>query len=393
MRPALYYPWVYLKGGAERMLLQLMTLSRHDWTLYTNHYDADNTFPEFRDLNVVELSRVSVRRNALDVARAGLTIMRQEIDRGAQHEALIIVSEGLGNLMALRSALPTSCICLTPLKAAYDADTRGQFRKRQALHHLVAARLYARLERPAWARYVRVFCNSRETMSRIERARLVQRERLEVAYHGVDLDRFVPARRREPFFLAAGRITWTKNIELILAAWERFKADTENPYRLVIAGMVDEKSGPYLAALRSKAGNRGDIDWVESPSDDRLIELYQACHAVVFAAPNEDLGLVPLEAMACGKPVIAVAAGGPTETIVHGESGLLCEPTAAAFAGALRSIAFMPEPDWEAMSVYARARATNFGWRPFVDRIDDHIDEVGTASRTDRLAPSARLRS
>ena len=77
MRPALYYPWVYLKGGAERVLLQLMKSSRHDWTLYTNHFDLDGTFPEFQQYLVIELSRVSVRRNAFDVAGAA----RPDIDR------------------------------------------------------------------------------------------------------------------------------------------------------------------------------------------------------------------------------------------------------------------------------------------------------------------------
>lgn len=394
MRPALYYPWVYLKGGAERVLLQLMQNSRHEWILYTNHYDARGTFPEFRDVHLVHLPRVSVRRNAIDVARAGLTILRQSIDDRAQHDGLMVVSEGLGNLMALRSTIPTSCICLTPLKAAYDVRTQGQFRTRQGMHHLVAARLYAWLERPAWARYVRVFCNSMETMRRIEGAKLVEPARLEVAYHGVDLDRFAPTRSREPFFLAAGRITWTKNVELILSAWERFKPTVaENEFRLVVAGMVDEKSRRYIATLRGRAAGRSDVVFVESPSDDALLDLYQRCHAVVFAAPNEDLGLVPIEAMACGKPVIAVNAGGPTETIVHGECGFLHEPTPAAFADALRTAAFMPKPDWEAMSIFARARATRFGWQPFVNRIDDHVEELARTRRSDRFGAPARVRS
>src|SRR5262249_41798164 len=71
MRPALYYPWVYLKGGAERVLVELMTRSRHDWTLYTNHFEPHSTFPEFSDLQVEAMADVSVRRNLWHVSRAG----------------------------------------------------------------------------------------------------------------------------------------------------------------------------------------------------------------------------------------------------------------------------------------------------------------------------------
>ena len=99
MNVAAYYPWVYLKGGAERTLLELMRRSRHNWTLYTNRYEPDATFPEFRELPVVELERVSVRRTVKDVGRAAFTLLTQRLPfQGA--DALMVASEGLGNLMA-----------------------------------------------------------------------------------------------------------------------------------------------------------------------------------------------------------------------------------------------------------------------------------------------------
>ena len=52
MRVALYYPWLYLKSGVERTLLELVTRSRHDWTFITNHYHRDQTYPEFQQLDV-----------------------------------------------------------------------------------------------------------------------------------------------------------------------------------------------------------------------------------------------------------------------------------------------------------------------------------------------------
>ena len=173
MKPAVYYPWVYLKGGAERVLVELLRRSRHDWTLYTNHFEPASTFAEFAGLRVIELRPVSVRRTLADVARAGITLMTQRLDL-SQHDALIVVSEGLGNLVAARSTIPTSCVCLTPLKIAYDDETRRRyFARGGGMHHRLAIRLYAEFERRAWKRYIRVFCDSGETRRRLLDARLV----------------------------------------------------------------------------------------------------------------------------------------------------------------------------------------------------------------------------
>lgn len=382
MRPALYYPWVYLKGGAERTLLELMMRSRHDWTLYTNHYAPEQTFPEFRALPLRVMRPISVRRTVVDVARGGLTLLTQSIP-AADHSSLMVVSEGLGNLIALRSSLPTSCVCLTPLKVAYDRVTRERyFSGGRRLHQRVAVELYARLERPAWRRYRRVFCNSVETATRVRAARLVDPRRLEVAYHGVDLDRFVPHGRREPFFLAPGRIMWTKNLELAIEAWRRFKPHaSDHAFRLVIAGMVDRKSQAYLQKLRSLAAGREDIVFVESPDDEQLLALYQKSHAVVFPSLNEDLGLVPLEAMACGKPVLATDRGGPRETVVDGHTGFLLADQPESFALGMQMLLRMPEQELDELGVLARARATQFSWDHFVERIDAHVEELAASAQ------------
>lgn len=377
MRPALYYPWVYLKGGAERVLLELIRRSRHHWTLYTNRFEPESTFPEFAQLPVIQLSRVSVRRTIADVARAGLTLVTQRLDLSG-HDALIVVSEGLGNLVAARSRIPTSCICLTPLKIAYDEVTRDRyFAARRRLHYRIAIELYARLERHAWTRYHRVFCFSLETCRRLLCARLVDESRLEVAHYGVDVQRFRPTGEREPFFLVPGRIVWTKNLELAIQAWSRFKPEPgASRFRLVVAGMVDEKSRGYLHRLRQLSTGREDIMFVESPDDDDLVRLYQRCHAVIFPSPNEDWGLVPLEAMACGKPVLATDRGGPRESVVDGETGFLRHDDPETFATAIAGLARMPAGALDTMGSKARKHGCQFGWDGFVERIDAHIEEI-----------------
>ncbi|MFN3326656.1 MAG: hypothetical protein ACK5AZ_24440 [Bryobacteraceae bacterium] len=80
MRIAQYYPWVYLKSGIERTMIELVKRSRHEHTIFTNRFDRDGTFPEFRDAQVVTLGEVSVRRSLGIVAGAARTIALQKPD-------------------------------------------------------------------------------------------------------------------------------------------------------------------------------------------------------------------------------------------------------------------------------------------------------------------------
>jgi len=394
VRPALYYPWVYLKGGAERVIIELMKQSRHDWTLYTNHFEPDATFPELSDMRVVQLPEISVRRSIQTVARAGVTLMTQRIDF-SKHDSLFVISEGLGNIVAARSPIPTSCICLTPLKVVYDAHTRKRFFAGRARpHYRVAFGLYRLADKRFWNSYIRVFTNSEEVRRRVVSANLVDSSRVEVTHHGVDTNRWRPDGRRERFFLVPGRMMWQKNIELAIDAWKRFKPEaSDNDFSLVVAGMVDTKSRPYLEFLKAKAGGRTDISFVEGPDDGELVDLYQRSWAVVFPPTNEDWGLVPLEAMACGKPVIATRRGGPRESVIDGVTGFLRKDRPRSFAKAMETLAAMSSEELDLMATRARARALEFPWSRFVHRIDDHVDELAPLRGLDwrRLPPPPRL--
>jgi glycosyltransferase involved in cell wall biosynthesis len=114
-----------------------------------------------------------------------------------------------------------------------------------------------------------------------------------------------------PYFFIASTLAAYKNIELAIDACNQLKLP------LVIAG-----EGPHRKALEKRAGST--IKFVGFQSQDQLRSLYANAQATIFPG-NEDFGLVPLESMACGTPVIAWKGGGALETIHEGKTGAFFE--------------------------------------------------------------------
>jgi glycosyltransferase involved in cell wall biosynthesis len=181
-------------------------------------------------------------------------------------------------------------------------------------------------------------------------------------------------------------MVWQKKLELAIDAM-RIAVAMGLSGRLVIAGAVDDKSREYVNGLRARAEGL-PITFEEGPSDERLIELYQQATALLFTAPNEDWGIVPLEAMASGTPVIAVASGGPCESVVHGETGWLLAGRPKAFADQMLAVSAMPVEIGRMRSA-CRRRAARYDWDRFVTRIDDVMEEVATTGAV--TAPLHRL--
>jgi phosphatidylinositol alpha-1,6-mannosyltransferase len=171
------------------------------------------------------------------------------------------------------------------------------------------------------------------TVSRFTRDRIISDfgvapDRVRLVINGVDLERFTPGEKSEPFILSIGRLIERKGFDKLIDAYA-LVADEFPAYRLKIAGQGGDEKALKARAARSGAADR--IDFLGGVDDAALTELYRSC--TLFMMPNrtladgdtEGFGLVFLEANACGKAVIGGRAGGVTDAVVDGETGLLVD--------------------------------------------------------------------
>lgn len=382
-RIALYYPWIHLRSGIERMILEVLARSRHQFTIFTSHLDLEHTFPEFGRLpNVVVRRRVSVRRTIAPALAAAWTIARERLPLDG-YDALIVSSEGLGDLITLRNArVPIVCYCHSLSRPVFDAVYRSHLiARRPALRWLLPPFLppYRALTRRAWLRYTHIFANSRTTRDQILANRLAPPGNVEVLHPGAAVEQAQASECYEPFFLYAGRIKWTKNVELAIDAFRRFKVGVpDDKWTLVIAGEVDNGSAEYVRQLQERPGGaeRDGVIYRIDPSRAELEQLMARCYALLFPSLSEPWGIVPVEAMAHGRPVLAVNNGGPSESVEDGETGFLLEPIPDAFAERMRWLAERPEAV-RRLGRSGTERARRYSWEAFIGRLDDYLDTLG----------------
>jgi len=188
-------------------------------------------------------------------------------------------------------------------------------------------------------------------------------DRGSVVYNGVrvaDFDDARPVERARPYLFAVGRHVHQKGFDVLLDAFAILAADADFGWDLVVAG-----DGAEHGTLVAKAGDLGLADRVEfvgSTDRRRTAELFKGCAAFVLPSRHEPFGIVNLEAMAAGKPVVACAVGGVPEFVIGGETGLLVpSEDPGRLAEAILRVHDEPETA-SAMAGRGRAWADRFDW-------------------------------
>jgi glycosyltransferase involved in cell wall biosynthesis len=204
---------------------------------------------------------------------------------------------------------------------------------------------------------------------------------VETRGRGVDAARFHPSRRSASLraklgvddaftFLYVGRLANEKSVDVVLAAFRRVRTALGVAARLVVAG-----EGPAEPVLRASAPG-GTVFLGQLNDANDLPELYASADAFVFASTTETLGLVVLEAMASGLPVVASACGGVGDHLRDGENGLAFPARdEEACASAMLRLAY-DRALLNRLRFGARRTAESLGWEKELDRLDASYREI-----------------
>lgn len=310
-RVAIVCDWLVSRGGAERVILAIAEMFPQA-PIYTTIYNETN-LPEFKKRTVItsfiQKMPLATRKHYLY-----LPLMPYAVEQFDLSEFDIVISSSHSCAKGIITKPETLhiCYCHSPMRYVWDrcheyfrqyrVPRLLQSRAKKMLHEI---RMWDRL---AADRADFFIANSNHVRKRIKK--YYHREAT-VIYPPVETERFTLARNEGNYFLAVGRLTPYKRFDILVDTFNEL-----NLPLLIVGRGKDE------GRLQKRAGRF--ITFLGLVPDDELKDLYQRCRAFVFPQ-SEDFGITPLEAMSCGKPVIAFGSGGALETVIPGKTGLFFE--------------------------------------------------------------------
>lgn len=352
VQAAVVHDWLPVYAGAERVLEQMLTLlPEADLFSLIDFLPKDQR--AFLNGKSVSTSFIQKLPFARKKYRYYLPLAPVAIEQFDLTGYDIVISS---SYVVAKGALTAAdqlhvCYAHSPIRYAWDLHFQylreGKLERglRSALARLILH--YMRLYDAASANRVDVFvANSRNVARRIWKT---YRREAEVIHPPVDTEAFSLCTQKEDYYLTVSRLVPYKRIKLIVEAF------AEMPDReLIVIG-----DGPEFKDIKAKA--TPNVSVLGYQPFEAVVHYMQQARAFVFAS-EEDFGIAPVEAQACGTPVIAYGKGGALETVAPGETGLFFhDQSAESIRSAVRSFEassarFSPERIREHAETFSKER-------------------------------------
>lgn len=197
-----------------------------------------------------------------------------------------------------------------------------------------------------------------------------------VCHYGVNIDTFHPRKevRKEDFVLSVGELTPRKGFDFIVDSLGRIPIDSRPRLKLA-CNMVDSRERAYVEGLAVRY--EVDLEVYTRLNADELAVLYNQAQLCVYAPVMEPFGLVPLEAMSCGTPVVGVAEGGVRESVISGFNGCLTDRDPAKFAQAVLSLIANPDLRKKFGRQAREYVVDKWSWDQSVNNLSNHLMNLG----------------
>lgn len=359
MRVAIVHDWLNQMGGAENVLEVLVDMFPRA-PVYTSIYDPGRVSPAYRDWDIRTswLNRLPGIAAHHQLYLPLYPLAFESFDLSG-YDLVISNKSGFAHAVITPPDTVHICYCLTPTRWLWQYES---YRQREGIGRVTNAllqpiltwqRMYDRLAADRVDHFIAI---SREVQARI---RKFYRRESTIIHPPVDTRRFTPG--NEPpgdYFLVVSRLIPYKRVDLAVEACTRLNLP------LIVVG-----EGRDRPALERMAGP--NVRFLGRVSTREIVRLMQGCRAFLFPG-LEDFGIAPVEAMACGRPVIAYAGGGALDTVVPGVTGeFFTVQTADALAAVLAD--FDPTRyDPQA----CRARAEEFDTGVFKEKLREFVENA-----------------
>ena len=232
-------------------------------------------------------------------------------------------------------------------------------------------RLFTSVEKMGLRAANRVLVNSLHTLGEVNRIHGIQAS---VNYHGVDPDDFrdlgLPS---GDFVLSVGNLSPWKSFDLIVKALGRISA-SKRPRLVIVSFHQAPAERKYLEHLAIQEDVNLRIEVMVG--EKRLVELYNKALITIYVPVREPFGMVPLESMSCGTPVIGVSEGGVKETVKDGITGRLVPRNTEALADAISQLIGNRQMRSEMGSAGRRYVKQNWTWDRSIAGLERHLFEV-----------------
>ncbi len=309
MKVALVHDFLLKLGGAERVLKVLSDLypKAPIFTLLYDEKKVGKVFP-------AEKVQTSFLQKYPYLIRKQHRFLTYKMPRAIEEMNLedfdLVISSSSAFSHGIITSLTTKhlCYCHSPMRYAWDwtneykKENQVSGLKGLAYGHLI--KYLRQWDKIAADRPTKYIANSVNVQNRIKKYYGVNSD---IIYPPVDIDRFRAKGKSSDYFLIVSTLTPYKKIDLAVQLFNKIGR------RLVIIG-----DGPQRKYLENIAAD--NIDFLGFKDDDTVKEYMENCRAFIFPG-EEDFGITPVEAMACGKPVLAYGKGGCTETVISGKTG------------------------------------------------------------------------
>lgn len=311
MKVALVHDWLVTLAGAEKVLEAIYEIySAPVFTLVADEEGLEGSLFERAEIFTSFIQKFPKAKKKYRNYLFFFPLAIEQFDL-SEYDLVISINTCAAKGVLTRSTQLHICYCCTPVRYAWDLYHQylEETGLKKGLKGIIAKLIlhYIRMWDCTTANRVDYFVTLSNYIKR--RIKKVYGRNSAVIYPPVDVDKFGLCAKKEGFYLTASRMVPYKKIDLIVEAFSQMPDK-----KLVVIG-----DGPDFKKVESKA--KKNIELLGYQPFEVLRDYMQRAKAFIFAA-EEDFGIVPVEAQACGTPVIAYGKGGATETVIEGETGL-----------------------------------------------------------------------